>query len=37
MEEETSSIADLEAFINKSIKVQAEAMYSQAEFDVVFR
>jgi len=37
MEEESSSIADLEAFINKNIKVQAEVMYSQSEFDVVFR
>lgn len=37
MDEESSSVADLEAFINKSIKIQAEPMYTQAEFDVVFR
>ena len=37
MEEESSSLADLEALINKSIKVQVEPMYSQEEFDVVFR
>lgn len=37
MEEESSSLADLEALINKSIKVQVEPMYTQEEFDVVFR
>jgi len=37
LDEESSSLADLEAFINKSIRVQIEPMYGQEEFDVVFR
>jgi len=37
LEEESSSLADLEAFINKSIKIQVEPLYAQEEFDVVFR
>ncbi len=37
MDEESSSLADLEAFINRSITIQAEPLYSQEEFDVVFR
>ena len=37
MDEESSSLADLEAFINRSIKIQIEPLYAQEEFDVVFR
>lgn len=37
LEEDASSLADLEAFINTSIRVQSEALYAQEEFDVVFR
>jgi len=37
MEEESSSLADLEALINRKIQVQVEPMYTQEEFDVVFR
>ena len=37
MDEEPSSVADLEAFINRSITIQVEPLYSQEEFDVVFR
>ncbi len=36
-EEESSGIADLETFINKSITVRIEPLYLQEEFDVVFR
>ena len=36
-DEESASLADLEALINKSIRIQVEPMYSQEEFDVVFR
>ncbi len=37
LDEESSSVADLESFINRSVKIQVETMYSQEEFDVVFR
>ncbi len=37
MDEESSSLADLEAFINRSITIQVEPLYTQEEFDVVFR
>lgn len=37
LDEESSSVADLESFINRSVTIQVEPMYSQEEFDVVFR
>lgn len=37
LDEESSSLADLESFINRSVTVQMEPMYAQEEFDVVFR
>ena len=36
-DEESASLADLEALIDKSIRIQVELMYTQEEFDVVFR
>ena len=33
--EESHSLAELEVFIGKQVKVQAEPMYSQEQFDVV--
>ena len=35
LDEESTSLAELEAFINKPIKFQVEALYSQEHFDVV--
>ncbi|WP_028302188.1 ribonuclease G [Oceanospirillum beijerinckii] len=35
LDEESASVADLELFINKTIKFQVETMYSQEQFDVV--
>ncbi len=35
LEEESSSVADLEAFIGKPVKFQVEVMYTQEQFDVV--
>ncbi len=35
LEEETSAVAELEEFISKSIRFQAEEHYSQEQFDVV--
>ena len=35
MDEESSSVAELEAFINKSIRFQAESTYAAEQFDVV--
>ena len=35
LDEESTSLADLEAFIGKPIRFQAEALYSQEQFDVV--
>ncbi|GKT12665.1 MAG: ribonuclease G [Thiomicrorhabdus sp.] len=35
MDEESSSVAELEAFLNKSIRFQAESTYSAEQFDVV--
>lgn len=37
LDEDSSSLADLETFINRSVTVQMEPMYAQEEFDVVFR
>jgi len=37
LDEESSSLADFESVTNKSIRVQVEPMYTQEEFDVVFR
>lgn len=35
LDEESSSLAELEEFIDKTIKLQVETMYSQEQFDVV--
>lgn len=35
LEEESTSIAELEAFVGKPIKFQVEALYTQEQFDVV--
>ncbi|MGB1108838.1 MAG: ribonuclease G [Gammaproteobacteria bacterium] len=35
LDEESSSVADLEAFIKKPIRFQAETLYTQEQFDVV--
>jgi len=35
LDEESTSLAELEAFIGKPIKFQVEALYSQEQFDVV--
>jgi ribonuclease G len=35
LDEEATSLAELEAFIGKPIKLQVEALYSQEQFDVV--
>ena len=35
LEEESSSVAELEAFIGKPVKFQVEVMYTQEQFDVV--
>ena len=35
IDEESDSVAELEAFIDKSIKFQAESLYTQEQFDVV--
>jgi ribonuclease G len=35
LDEESTSLADLEAFIGKSIKLQVETLYTQEQFDVV--
>lgn len=37
LDEDSSSLADLESFINRSVAVQMEPVYTQEEFDVVFR
>ncbi|MCF7982196.1 MAG: ribonuclease G [Pseudomonadales bacterium] len=37
LDEDSSSLADLESFINRSVTIQMEPMYAQEEFDVVFR
>ena len=35
LDEESNSLAELEEFIDKTIKLQVETMYSQEQFDVV--
>ncbi|MBD7976064.1 MULTISPECIES: ribonuclease G [Pseudomonas] len=35
LDEESGNVADLEAFIGRTIKFQVEAMYSQEQYDVV--
>ena len=35
LDEESTSLAELEAFIDKPIKFQVEALYTQEQFDVV--
>lgn len=35
LDEESTNLADLEAFIGKTVRIQVEAMYSQEQFDVV--
>ena len=35
LDEESDSLAELEAFIDKPIKFQVEALYTQEQFDVV--
>lgn len=35
IDEESTSLAELEAFIGKSIKLQVESLYTQEQFDVV--
>jgi ribonuclease G len=35
LDEEATSLAELEAFIGKPIKLQVEALYTQEQFDVV--
>lgn len=36
LDEESTSLAELEAFIGKPIRLQVEAQYNQEQFDVVF-
>ena len=35
LDEESGNVADLEAFIGRTIKFQVETMYSQEQYDVV--
>ena len=35
LDEESTSLAELEEFIGKPIKLQAETLYTQEQFDVV--
>lgn len=35
LDEESPTLAELEAFIGKTIRLQAEALYSQEHYDVV--
>ena len=35
LDEESTSLAELEEFIGKTIKLQVEALYTQEQFDVV--
>lgn len=37
LDEESSNVADLEDFINKTIKFQVETLYTQEQFDVVMQ
>ena len=35
LDEESSNVADLEAFIGRTIRFQVEAMYNQEQYDIV--
>ena len=35
LDEESSNLAELEAFIGKTIRLQAETLYTQEHYDVV--
>jgi ribonuclease G len=35
LDEESTSLAELEDYIGKTIKLQVESLYSQEQFDVV--
>jgi len=35
LDEESQNLAELEQFISKPIKLQAESLYTQEQFDVV--
>ena len=35
MDEESAAVAELEAFVGKTIRFQAEEQYSQEQYDVV--
>ena len=35
MDEESSGFADLESLIDRPIRLQAEPMYGQAQYDVI--
>ena len=35
LDEESGNVADLEAFIDRTVKFQVETMYSQEQYDVV--
>ena len=35
LDEESTSVADLEVFIGKSIKLQVESLYTQEQFDII--
>lgn len=37
LDEESASLADLENFIGKTIRLQVEPMYSQEQFDVILQ
>lgn len=37
LDEESAAVADLEAFINKTIRFQVETLYSQEQFDIVLQ
>jgi len=37
LDEESQSLADLENFMGKTIKLQVEPMYSQEQFDVILQ
>lgn len=37
LDEDSNSLADLEAFIGKTIKLQVEALYNQAQYDIIIQ
>jgi ribonuclease G len=37
LDEESQSVADLENFINKTIKLQVDPMYSQEQYDLILQ